>query len=266
MDHNEMDSRARLADRVVNRDRDLPGEQVSTIPDGMSQPDRRGLQEHRGIADGTQAPTNESLREVAYSRLKAAIIKSHYHSGQFLNVSILANELKIGRTPIHEAIMRLDLEGLVDIVPRKGIVVRPATLSEARDIAAVRALNEAQCAAWAAERADRQNLARLDAILNEASRAIADRDVDRALWLDRQFHATISEIAGNRILAGILSTIHERSHRYWYLSFSSVMHMEKVQQQHTDILEAIRERDPLRASQMSRLHVEKFLENVTRLF
>ena len=232
----------------------------------MSRPDLRAFHENAGTVGGPQAPTNGSLREVAYSKLKAAIIRSHYHGGQFLNVSMLANELNIGRTPIHEAIMRLDLEGLVDIVPRKGVVVRPATLSEAHDIAAVRALNEAQCAAWAAERVDRQNMERLDAILNEASRAIADRDVDRALWLDRQFHSKISEIAGNRLLAGILSTIHERSHRYWYLSFSSVTHMEKVQQQHTDILEAIRARDPIRAAQVSRMHVEKFLENVTRLF
>ena len=203
---------------------------------------------------------------MAYGKLKDAIIKAHFQGGQFLNVAALSNEMEIGRTPVYEAIMRLDLEDLVDILPRKGVVVRPATLSEARDIAAVRALNEAQCAAWAAQRVDRQGAERLGAILTEAGHAINDRDVDRALLLDRKFHTCISDIAGNRILAGILATIHERSHRYWYLSFSSVTHMENVQEQHRQIFEAIRDRDPRRAARMSKRHVEKFIENVSRLF
>lgn len=223
---------------------------VSAIPPGL------------GGATARKTP----LREKAYERLKEGIIKSRFRGGQFLNIAALSSELGIGRTPMYEAIMRLELEDLVDIVPRKGVVVRPATLSEARDIAAVRSVNEAQCAAWAAERVDRQGTDRLDSILAEAGRAIANRDVDRALLMDRQFHTCISDIAGNRLLAGILSTIHERSHRYWYLSFSSVPHMESVQRQHQEIFGAIRDRDPRRAARVSKRHVEKFIENVSRLF
>jgi DNA-binding GntR family transcriptional regulator len=210
--------------------------------------------------------SKDSMRNTAYERIKSAIIKTQYRGGQFLNVAALAKDLGMGRTPIHEAIMRLDQEGLVDLLPRKGVVVRSATLSEARDIAAIRALNEAQCAAWAAERVDRQGIERLSAILDAAGNAIKARDVEKALLLDLRFHTCISDIAGNYILAGILSNLHERSHRYWYLSFSSIPHMEKVQVQHHAIFEAIRDQDPKRASRASRRHVEKFLENVTRLF
>ena len=239
-------------------DNDAAGRQDAE--DGPEVPDRVELSPSAVLS------SRDSLRKTAYERIKSAIIKAQYRGGQFLNIAALAKELDMGRTPIHEAIMRLDQEDLVDLLPRKGVVVRSASLSEARDIAAIRALNEAQCAAWAAERIDRQGIERLAAILGAAGDAIKARDVEKALLLDRLFHTCISDIAGNHILAGILANLHERSHRYWYLSFSSIPHMEKVQVQHQAIFEAIRDQDPKRASRASRRHVEKFIENVTRLF
>ena len=74
---------------------DLPGEQIPAVVDGMSRLARRAFVEHGATAGGPQAPVKESLREVAYSTLKAAITKSHYHRGPFLNVSMLANELEL---------------------------------------------------------------------------------------------------------------------------------------------------------------------------
>ncbi|MCB1365541.1 MAG: GntR family transcriptional regulator [Rhodobacteraceae bacterium] len=240
-----------------------------TDGDASGRPARADGKTVPGRADAAPRPTAaraDSMRNTAYERIKSAIIKAQYRGGQFLNVAALAKDMNMGRTPIHEAIMRLDQEDLVDVMPRKGVIVRSATLSEARDIAAIRALNEAQCAAWAAERIERQGIERLGAILQEAGEAIRARDVEKALLLDRRFHECISDIAGNRILAGILSNLHERSHRYWYLSFSSVPHMEKVQSQHQAIFEAIRDQDAKRASRAARRHVEKFLENVSNLF
>ncbi len=90
----------------------------------------------------------ESLKDQAYEAIKHRIITCAFKPGQELSESTVAGLLKIGRTPVHQAFDRLNAEGLVDVQPRKGVVVRPINLDEVMEIIEIRLLNEHLRFAW----------------------------------------------------------------------------------------------------------------------
>jgi DNA-binding GntR family transcriptional regulator len=94
-----------------------------------------------------------SLKDHAYEAIKHRIITCVFKPGQELSEKAVARLLKIGRTPVHQAFDRLNTEGLVDVQPRKGVVVRPINLDEVIEIIEIRLLNETFAVRLAAERA-----------------------------------------------------------------------------------------------------------------
>jgi DNA-binding transcriptional regulator YhcF (GntR family) len=94
----------------------------------------------------------ESLKDQAYEAIKHRIITCAFKPGQELSENTVAGLLRIGRTPVHQAFDRLNTEGLVDVQPRKGVVVRPINLDEVIEIIEIRLLNEAFAVRLAAER------------------------------------------------------------------------------------------------------------------
>jgi DNA-binding GntR family transcriptional regulator len=206
----------------------------------------------------------DSLKEKAYRAIKHRIITCVFKPGQELSESAVASALRIGRTPVHQAFDRLHVEELVDVQPRKGIVVRPINLDEVIDIIEIRLLNETFAVRLAAERASASEIVAIrDAILhtNEA----ADRgDVEQMMLLDREFHRLIARAAHNLVLADILLKLHERSLRLWFMSFGAPDHQALVHGQHLRIFQAISHRDAAAAEAAMRDHIESFRENVLR--
>src|SRR4051812_42750255 len=98
-------------------------------------------------SDRKPAPVSEasSLRDTAYAAIKHRIITCAFKPGEFLNEASVSATLGIGRTPVHQAIDRLMLEGMLDVMPRKGVIVRPVSLDEVMQIIEVRLLNECPC-------------------------------------------------------------------------------------------------------------------------
>ena len=116
-----------------------------------------------------------SLKEQAYQAIKHRIITCASEPGQELSENAVANALKIGRTPVHQAFDRLHGEGLVDVQPRKGIVVRPINLDEVIEIIETRLLNETFAVRLAAERASSAEIVAIRDVLLRVTE-IADQD------------------------------------------------------------------------------------------
>ena len=192
----------------------------------------------------------KSLLDRAYNEIKYRIITCHYRPAEVLSEAAISVELGIGRTPIHQAIHRLMTDGLVSIMPRKGIMVRPMT--------------ECYCARLAAERAEDSELAELNAILDRSEKAVAKRDVEKMMLLDRDFHLTVARAAKNTVLADVLRNLHERSLRFWFLSLRDADHHRNVLAQHRAIVEALESRKPDAAEGAMRDHILAFQRNVTR--
>src|SRR5258708_3120022 len=98
----------------------------------------------------------KSLNEQAYLDIKRLILRLKLKPGDYINEAQLCETLSIGRTPVNRAMHRLSFEGLVQIIPRKGIVVQPLSLDEVADLIDVRRLNEPYCARCAAEHIDEE--------------------------------------------------------------------------------------------------------------
>ena len=94
-----------------------------------------------------------SLLDTAYEEIKHRITICAFRPGDYLNEAEISTTLGIGRTPVHQALDRLMVEGLVQVMPRKGIIVKPVSLDEALQTIEVRLLNESYCVRLAADRA-----------------------------------------------------------------------------------------------------------------
>ena len=209
-------------------------------------------------------PTPQSLRDLAYEAIKHRIITCTFKPGEYVNEASVSTLLGIGRTPVHQALERLMLEGMVEVIPRKGVIVKPVSLHEVVQIIEVRLLNETYCVRLAAERADDSEVAALADILARAQEWKAVRNVEQMMLLDREFHLVLARAAKNAILGDILRKLHERSLRFWFISLNAPGHHESVQDQHQAILAAVRSRDPDAAEAAMRRHIESFRQNVAR--
>src|SRR5258708_26329376 len=120
----------------------------------------------------TEPVLAESLKEQAYEAIKHRIITCAFKPGQELSEAAVAALLKIGRTPVHQAFDRLNMEGLVDVQPRKGVVVRPINLDEVIEIIEIRFLNEIFAVRLAAERASSAEIIAIRDVLLSADKAL----------------------------------------------------------------------------------------------
>lgn len=205
-----------------------------------------------------------SLLDQAYDEIKFRIITCKYRPGEVLSEAAISHELRIGRTPVHQAIHRLMMEGLISIMPRKGVMVTPVGVEEVMEIIDVRLVNECYCARLAADRASEAELQELKAILDAAEDVMRKRDVQEMMLLDREFHDTLARAAKNALLADVLRNLHERSLRFWFISLRDPDYHRSVWEQHCMIVEALERRRPDAAESAMREHILAFQRNVTR--
>lgn len=206
----------------------------------------------------------KSLLDQAYNEIKLRIITCGYRPGEVLSEAAISAELKIGRTPVHQAIHRLMMDGLITIMPRKGVMVVPAGVDEVMEIIDVRLVTECYCARLAADRADDSELQHLQRIVDASEKATNQRDVEKMMLFDREFHDTLARAARNTVLADVLRSLHERSLRFWFISLRDPNHHRNVLAQHRAIVAALQSRQPDAAENAMREHILAFQRNVTR--
>lgn len=206
----------------------------------------------------------QSLADLAYQALKRKILTLEFEPGSYLNEAQIAETLELGRNPVHNAVKRLVFEGLIDVMPRKGLLVRSLNLREILEIAEVRLVNESYCVRCAAERASKQDILRLKDVIAASRRALRSRDIEAQMFLDRDFHFAIFKAAQNTVLEDMLQVLHERSLRNWYISLKAPAQARSVVQQHSAVLAAIEAHDPDSAEREMRYHIHACSENLKR--
>jgi DNA-binding GntR family transcriptional regulator len=205
-----------------------------------------------------------SLRDQAYFEIKRRINRLEYRPGTYLNEAQITRQLNIGRTPVHQALDRLMLEGLVQVIPRKGVVVQSISLNEVLSILEVRLLNELYCVELAVERATMLEVARLQEIVRNASALTRSRDREKLMDGDRQFHRQITDSARNPVLADLLKMLHERSLRFWFIAFGDDLQLHRIDDEHRAIAAALARRDKSDAVAAMRAHIESSRDHIMR--
>lgn len=216
----------------------------------------------RRITRVTDAPV--SLRDRAYLEIKRRINRMEFRPGAYLNEAQISRTLRIGRTPVHQALDRLMLEGLVQVIPRKGVMVETISLDQVLQIIDVRLVNEPFCVGLAAERATPVEISHLRALLDTAAPLIRARDREQLMDLDRLFHQRISQAAKNPVLGDTISRLHDRSLRFWFISLGDDLQLRRVDEEHRAILDAIARRDAAGGAEAMRHHIESSRKHITR--
>ena len=154
------------------------------------------------------------LRDVVFKNLRTAILRGDFQPGERLMENQLADRMGVSRTPIREAIRKLELEGLVVMVPRKGAEVANITEKDINDVLEVRATLEGLAIRLACENMQPEDVDRLVRVNREFMQAVADKDTDKVLEWDVAFHDIIFEASGNDKLIQILNNLREQIYRY----------------------------------------------------
>ena len=212
----------------------------------------------------TASQTGAAMREMASTEIKRRIISCEFRPGEPLNEAQVATMLGLGRTPVHQALHRLEVEGLVSIMPRKGVLVTPLSLNEVLDMIEVRATNEVLCATLACERGHDSDFKAMRDIVDRSPPLIAGRDIPALASLDLKFHTAMSAASRNRVLAELLRGLHEKQARFWFLSLSDPQHLENVYQEHLEIVDALERRDVPAVREAVRTHIDEFRKNIIR--
>lgn len=199
------------------------------------------------------------LREGVYGALLDLIINGTLRPGQHLVENELARLLGISRQPVREALQRLSAEGWVELRPAVGAFVHVPTEDEVDQLLAVRVVLESESARLAAEHTTEEGVARLRAILERGKAALgageADVDVDAVVLANADLHALVSELSGNKVLAGFVAQV-DRRVRWYYRPLAS-RRGKDAWREHADIIEAIAAGDAERAAQAMREHTER---------
>jgi DNA-binding GntR family transcriptional regulator len=206
----------------------------------------------------------QSLRDAAYEAIKHRIITCEFKPGECVNEASVSALLGYGRTPVHQALDRLMLEEMVEVIPRKGVIVKPVILQDVMQMIDVRMINETQCARLAAARADDTDIETLRNVLDRARQAISGRDINSMMLLDREFHLQLAAASKNFELAEVLRKLNERSLRFWFISFTTPDHHRSFQEQHEAVFAAVRHRDADDAETAMRAHIDAFRRSVAR--
>jgi DNA-binding GntR family transcriptional regulator len=198
----------------------------------------------------TVANQEPSLADLAYSKIKAAIVQGELPPGFNAAEQQIAAQLQISRTPVHQAVVRLEQEGWVRLVQRKGIIISPVTAGEMRNVYEVlMALEALAVQRLASDVRDSSSnvIAQLENLATQGERALADDNLDGWADADDAFHSLLAEGCGNAELSRLARSVREKAHRARLLTRHLRPKPTASNKDHRDIVQAIRDGDSNRA-------------------
>ncbi|MCI8608408.1 MAG: GntR family transcriptional regulator [Firmicutes bacterium] len=204
------------------------------------------------------------LREIVYEELKRQILIGEIAPGTRMMEVELADVMGVSRTPVREAIRKLEKEGLVTIEPRKGAYASDISIKDMVDVLEVRQGLEAMSAALAAGRIDEQQKEQLQELLEKYSEAVEKEDIEEIIKYDEAFHAKIVAISGNKTLIQIFSTVQELALRFRYIYYDDFNRYESMPKEHRLIEKAIISGDGESARVAAEDHVSQLKNFVIR--
>ena len=199
----------------------------------------------------------ETQGERAYAMLREKIVRLDFAPGDVLREDELRETLGLGRTPIREALQRLQREHFVTVIPRRGMFVSGIEVEELSMLFETRAVLEPYAARLAAARGTEEHWDAMADVL-----ATKTDGPDELLAVDRRCHEIMWEAADNRFMLDPLDTLYAQGDRLWHLYLSDVSDMGHAVSEHDEILKALRDGDGDRAAELVEAHLRAFDEQI----
>jgi len=181
------------------------------------------------------------LSEDIAESIKAAIIKGKFKPGEKISEGELAESMGISRTPLREAFRKLENEGFIEIIPRKGAVVTEIDAQEAYHLYEIKSTLEGLAARLAAVNMQDKDLDKLEKINEELKELIDQNDLEAFYKAHTRFHEGFVKLSGNRRLIQIISNLNDHFKRFGIVSFTLPGQYENAIKQHEEIIQAFRE-------------------------
>jgi DNA-binding GntR family transcriptional regulator len=195
------------------------------------------------------------LRDEVFLFLKKAILQGHLKSGDRLVEQELAQQMDISRTPIREALRKLELEGLVDYVPRRGVVVVGISAGDAIEIYTICAVLEGLAASLTAKRRSDREVIQLQAMLLGMEKYIRQNNLTKLHALHANFHHYIAKMSQSPRLYQTIVSLRQRVESFREASYSGTDSLQNGWEEHEAIVTAIQKADVEKAEYAARNHL-----------
>ena len=210
------------------------------------------------MQDFLQLDMDESLplRDVVFNTLRRAILLGELKPGERLMEIHLADRLGVSRTPIREAIRKLELEGLVTMVPRRGAEVAQITEKSMNDVLEVRRALDALCAELACDRITVEELETLRLACENFEAAVRTTDAKEIAHADVALHDIIVMATGNQRLIQLVNNLSEQMYRYRFEYIKDTNQHETLVEEHRIIYQSIVNKDKKTAAEAAKTHID----------
>ena len=198
------------------------------------------------------------LRDVVFNTLRKAILKGELKPGERLMEIALAERLGVSRTPVREAMRKLELEGLVVMIPRRGAQVANITEKDLNDVLENLSIENA------CKKMTEEQLAELKKAAKVFEATMEDGNLVKLAEADVAFHEVIYQSSDNRRLNQVLNNLREQIYRYRVEYLKEEETRKLLVKEHDEIYEAIRNRDVKTAQEISYQHIENQREAIIR--
>ena len=196
------------------------------------------------------------LRDVVFNTLRQAILTGEIAPGERLMEVHLAEKLGVSRTPIREAIRKLELEGLVLMIPRRGAVVAEITEKSLRDVLEVRRSLDALSVELACDRITEAEKEELTKACDAFEKATATKNPKKIAQADVAFHDIIVRATGNMRLMQLINNLSEQMYRYRFEYIKDESTHEQLIAEHRILLNCIENKDKATAAKTAKLHID----------
>lgn len=204
------------------------------------------------------------LRSKVFTQIENDIISGKYKPGESLTEARLCEEMNVSRTPIREALRQLELEGMVQSIPNKGVVVIGIEWQDIEDIYKIKIRIEGLAASLAAENITEEELAELEETIDLTEYYASKNDIKNMVKLDGKFHDIIFKASKNRPLMYMLRTFHNHVKRARGESLNIPGRSQKMLKEHRDIFEAIKSQDKELAEKAYSKHIKNTMNNLKK--
>jgi len=206
----------------------------------------------------------KTIRKRIYEHLREQLLNGEIAPLEHLIEAKIAKEIGTSRTPVREALHSLELEGLIESIPRVGYVVKPINEQEVGEICEIRMAIEGVAARWAIEKAHKKLIEELKKNISISDEKVSKGDVKAFVDMDAQFHEIIARFSGSKRLRELAQTLRRHMLRYRIQSIYSFDNVLRAIEGHKGILRAIEKRSLEEVNKAIRYHMEQSKRDILR--
>jgi DNA-binding GntR family transcriptional regulator len=205
---------------------------------------------------------NKTVSSMAQERIRAAILDGILPPGTRIDQNQLAKDLNTSLVPVREALKKLEGEGFVQIIPRRGAFVTDTSIKDMEDLYFARSILEGQAGYHAAANITQEKLEQLDMLHDKVRLALESHNFGEFTILNRQFHFIIYDSAGSSYLSGMIASLWDLAERYRYRYVFFKDQADVIQAEHKKILVACHARDPKALREAIIYHMNQTLSGI----